>query len=569
MKAPTFLHSIRVKLFLVSLVLCLIPVVGVRFVLEMDRYLSSGQQQVLTGAARLLSAMLSDRPAFITARADTSLIEADSVNAKEQQEQRRLIALFASNDPETAASLGDNYLPSDEIEKRLSLVARDNSRIWVVDTRSQVRGLAGKLNTSATYNAGGSLLQRGYALISRPLRRLVTGDDGAVLEDAHSVIQSIMSQAERALLGQPTRQLRYAGRTLVLSAAEPIWLGDDIIGAVVIEESDIGTQSITYAAFETLLAMSLIVFLVGFVALLTFAGRLTYRVRRLQHEADLAIDKQGRIQGSITGVADRDEIGSLAQTLETILGRLKKYNDYLERLAARLSHELRTPVAVVRSSLDNLRHADLPAEQQVYISRADEGVHRLSLLISRMSEATQLEQFLHGAELETFDLSAVIKGCVEGYRQAFPNQVFELRLPPNPARMIGVPDAIAQLLDKLVQNSVDFAFANTPILVTVAIDADHAQLTVENSGPPLPAHSQGNLFGSMVSAREGHESGLHLGLGLYIVRLIAEFHQATLNAIDIPGENKVRFSVRFPLTMSACLHSKAKAETQMNTDNRG
>ena len=110
-----------------------------------------------------------------------------------------------------------------------------------------------------------------------------------------------------------------------------------------------------------------------------------------------------------------------------MLGRLRDYNAYLEQMAARLSHELRTPVAVVRSSLDNLRSQSPEGEARVYLDRAGEGVERLSRLISRLSEGTRLEKMLESAEREPFDLAAVVRGCVEGYRAAYPGRAFELR----------------------------------------------------------------------------------------------------------------------------------------------
>src|SRR5206468_9242484 len=153
----------------------------------------------------------------------------------------------------------------------------------------------------------------------------------------------------------------------------------------------------------------------------------------------------------------RDEIGDLSRTMSSVLGRLREYNAYLEAMAGRLSHELRTPVAVVRSSLDNLKTQELPATARVYVDRAGEGVSRLSRLISRLSEGTRLERMLESTERERFDLAALVSGCVEGYRAAYPAREFAYTGPNVPVEMNGVPDAFAQLLDKLVDNANDFA----------------------------------------------------------------------------------------------------------------
>jgi signal transduction histidine kinase len=303
----------------------------------------------------------------------------------------------------------------------------------------------------------------------------------------------------------------------------------------------------------------MIVFAVGFVALIAFAWRLASRVRRLQNEADDAIDAHGRIRGNITGTEIQDEIGALSRALNGTLQRLKRYNDYLEKMAARLSHELRTPVAVVRSSLDNLRVGEISEKDRVYIDRADEGVQRLSSLIARMSEASQLEGMLSNADKSVFDLAIVVGGCVEGYRLAYARQIFQFDIDGSaPILIDGNADAIAQMLDKLTQNAVDFATPGTAIRITLGGRGGSVFLTVENEGPPLPLNAASHLFVSMVSSRsEGIAHGGHLGLGLYIVRLIAEFHGGLVDARNRHPGNGVCFSIALPRHM----RSDASAKT--------
>jgi len=542
MKVAPFLLSIRARLLLVSLLLLLIPLIGFRFVKEMEGYLREGQQQVLVSAARLLSATLSDRPQLLPRDAP--------VESGAEQERRKVLALFGSAAPETAANLGSAYQPSEDIERMLSVVAKNASRIWVVDTRARVRGLSGSLSTPENLVNAPGVLQKIYQSMVRPVIKLWGAENSAaIVEDDTQTTKAVMSQVDRALNGEPTWLWRYLkdGRTVVLSAAQPIWAGDEIVGAVVVEETTRGNQAITVAALESLLAMSFIVFFVGFLTLIVFAWRLAYRVRRLQTEADLAIDSQGRIKGVISGSLARDEIGTLARTLEEVLQRLARYNAYLEQMASRLAHELRTPVAVVRSSLDNLRQADAQTDSSIYIDRADEGVKRLSLLIARMSEASQLESMLQGEEREPFDLVKVVSGCLDGYGLAYPHHKFSFESSDTHITLLGLPDTIAQLLDKLVQNALDFAIADSTITVSVTSTEKYAILAVTNLGPTLTAEMHLTLFSSMVSSRtDSATSGAHLGLGLYIVRLIAEFHGGNVSAKNLVGDHGVRIEVRLP-----------------------
>ncbi len=271
--------------------------------------------------------------------------------------------------------------------------------------------------------------------------------------------------------------------------------------------------------------MTIAVLLLGSLTLLLFATRLSKRIRALRDQAEQALDSKGRIRSLVAGSNAKDEIGDLSRSFSGLLHHLADYNRYLELMAGRVSHEFRTPIAVVRSSLDNLRQHALPIEASIYVNRAQEGIERLSIILNRMSEATKLEQSLQQVERENFDLAAVIRGCVEGYRGIHSQLNFVLQFPEEPISMGGAPDLIAQMLDKLVANAIDFHRAGSAIDLTLQANLATAEIIISNEGAGLPREMQERLFDSMVSVRPqqgGNEA--HLGLGLYIVRLIAEFH---------------------------------------------
>jgi dedicated sortase system histidine kinase len=540
-----FLQSIRGKLLLVSLVLLAIPFLGYRFISDVEAFLREGQEQALTSTTRAVAATLSDRPQLFA--------KAQGGDGDEEAlERRKILALFSSSDPETVAGLGGAYVPSEEIERILELVARSASRIWVVDTQSRVRGLSGSLKYQAMPAANRDVGNSG--VIARIFRRWVELPVANAKDDAANTSKAVTAQVDRALIGVPTAYWRYTQdkRGVILSAAQPIWVSDNIVGAVVVEETTGAIQMLKLNALENLLIITLIVFVAGFATLLIFASRLAARVRRLGQEAETAIDAQGRIRGDIKGSDARDEIGDLSRSLSAVVRRLKDYNAYLESMAGRLSHELRTPVAVVRSSLDNLKFHVSADNAQVYIERADDGVRRLSMLISRLSEATQLERFLQDAERESFDLGKVVKGCAEGYRAAYPDQIFDLQIGAGELKIEGAPDAIAQLLDKLVANAMEFRAPGTSIDIALHKRGRQVVLGVSNTGAPLPPGLASTLFSSMVSVRPEEQRSKegrvgHLGLGLYIVRLVAEFHGGEARAENRPGNSGVTVSVVLPL----------------------
>jgi two-component system sensor histidine kinase ChvG len=202
----------------------------------------------------------------------------------------------------------------------------------------------------------------------------------------------------------------------------------------------------------------------------------------------------------------------------------------------------------VRSSLENLKMEQVPKEGAVYLERAGDGLKRLDTILTRMSEATRLEQLVRQPERERFDAREVVRGCVGGYVTAYPKRRFELELSEAPVVLRGAPDLYAQMLDKLAANAADFAAGEEPI--RIRLDARHgvSVLTVSNRGPQLPEAMAGKLFGSMVSVRSGSAGGEpHLGLGLYIVRLIAEFHGGKAQALDREDGSGVVIKVSCPL----------------------
>jgi signal transduction histidine kinase len=283
------------------------------------------------------------------------------------------------------------------------------------------------------------------------------------------------------------------------------------------------------------------------VALTLFASRLTSRIRRLRDDAEAAIDAQGRVRGALAGSTAGDEIGDVSRSFGSVLERLSQYAGYQQNMASRLSHELRTPLAVVRSSLDNLQQEPLPDQARVYIERARGGLARLAEILTRMTEATRLEGSLGDAERQRVDLSKLVASCIDGYRVAYPGLTLDWGAPAGEVVIDGAPELIAQMLDKLVANAVEFAAAGTPVVVRLERTGESASLSVENEGPLLPEGMRGRLFDSMVSVRRQTGGEVpHLGLGLYIVRLIVEYHGGTVAAVDRDDGRGVVVTVALP-----------------------
>ena len=511
---------LRAKLALVALALLVLPWAGWRYVREMERFLLAAQEEALTATARAVATALHERPKLLTYR---SRSESELRSEAERELQRLTGGVIAHEEP---ARDRDSDA---EITAILKGLERASSRIWVVSRDYHVLALAGSLKRPDPVPP--SFVERSLGwLLSPPTEEF----DDAIAEDAIAAGREVAGALQGAA-GTRTRNTR-DGQAVVVSAAFPIWVGDQVHGAVVVEETTNRIASLRSQALERLLAATFAVSLLVASLLLWFATRITNRIRRLSDEAEAAIDARGRVTRLTTASDAADEIGDLSRSFTTVLGRLARYNAYLEALAGRLSHELRTPVAVVRSSLENLRASRTREETHTYVTRAEEGLARLSTILSRMTEASRLEQGLSTASRERFDAAAVVRGCVEGYRLAYAPVRFELTVATEQVPMLGAEDLLAQMLDKLVENAVDFVASGTPVRVFLVSEESRAILRIENHGPPLPDAIRESLFESMVSLRGERTGGApHLGLGLYIARLIAEFHGGGLRAENLPA----------------------------------
>ena len=160
-----------------------------------------------------------------------------------------------------------------------------------------------------------------------------------------------------------------------------------------------------------------------------------------------------------------------------------------------------------------------------------------------MSEASRVEELMERAENESFDLREVLTSTINAYRDVYANRRFLFNCDLDEATISGSPELLIQMLDKLVDNAADFSADGDVITIGLERDDAHFVLGIHNPGPPLPERMRTQLFDSMVSVRPGDDK--HLGLGLYVARLIAEGHGGRILADNT--EHGVRFSIILPV----------------------
>ncbi|MGI9225237.1 MAG: ATP-binding protein [Woeseiaceae bacterium] len=335
-----------------------------------------------------------------------------------------------------------------------------------------------------------------------------------------------------------------SGRAIV-AFAEPISSNGATIGAVVLQQGTDEILSLTNAGLARLMNVTIIAMLLVAGALLSYATWLSRRIRRLSIAAEDALVNDD-LRTVLPSGTSGDEVGDLSRSFSYVLSQLADYNDYLRTLASKLSHELRTPLAIVTSSLENLEHETLNEASAGYTARAKDGADRLRRILSAMSEASRVEELMAHAEPEEFDLRAVLESTIGAYRDVYDRRRFEFDCELDTASVTGSPELIIQMLDKLVDNAADFSTDNDVLTISLDRRDDDLVLGVHNPGPPLPERMRSQLFDSMVSVRPGDDK--HLGLGLYVARLIAEGHGGRISAENTDAG--VSFLVTIPVAES-------------------
>lgn len=336
------------------------------------------------------------------------------------------------------------------------------------------------------------------------------------------------------------------GRTL-LSAAAPIRSSEQVIGAVLIRQSNEEYLSLTDKAFSRLLGYSLIALCIGVFGLLGYASLLSWRVRKLSLAASNIIREDGSLGSDFPISKARDEIGELSRHYAQMLNKLREYNDYLHSLSRKLSHELRTPIAVIQTSLENLEQQHGTQEQNtLYLTRAKEGLARLNKILTAMSEANRLEESIHNNSPQRINLSPLLREVFSAYEGIYKNARLTLDCKFEETYVDAVPELIVQALDKLMDNAVSFCDEQGAIIVALHRNTENIEISVSNEGPALADELKHSLFDSMVSLRSDGSPNVHLGLGLYIVRLIAEFHNGSVRAENLAGNKGVVFTLTLP-----------------------
>ncbi len=235
----------------------------------------------------------------------------------------------------------------------------------------------------------------------------------------------------------------------------------------------------------------------------------------------------------------RDEIGLLARAISDMTAALRQRIDAVEGFAADVAHEIKNPLASLRSALDSLGKVDDPELRRQLTGVANHDVRRLDRLVTEIADASRIEAEMSRAIFEPIDLDELVANVLQAREERGQNDgrtVALHREGHEPAMVLGVPMRLERVIANLLDNAVSFSPPGESIDVTVRASDGRVETSVCDKGPGIPAEERDKVFNRFHSVRPEAESfGDHSGLGLAIARTIAEAHDGTLSVRERAG----------------------------------
>lgn len=344
---------------------------------------------------------------------------------------------------------------------------------------------------------------------------------------------------------------RAPDRTPVITAAAPITgLGvvmttvnaRDITQTVRAERYRLGMVLLTVSVFSILLSL--------------FLARTIVRPLRLLARAAIRVRLGRAREVVVPRLPDRsDEIGLLARALSDMSQALRARIDATESFAADVTHEMKNPLASLRSAVESLTTVKKAEHRQQLLEIVRDDVHRLDRLITDISEASRLDAQLSRATFEPIDVSMMIQALLDSREaRGLPGNIrIAFDRQPDGSLVLGEGARLERVFENLIENALSFSPAGGLIAISARSEGAMLAVRVEDEGPGVPENARDTIFRRFHTVRPESEAfGQHSGLGLAIARTIVEAHQGSISVESREDRlSGARFVVRLPKAASS------------------
>ena len=335
--------------------------------------------------------------------------------------------------------------------------------------------------------------------------------------------------------------------TPVITAAAPVGLSGDTLLTV---RNAVDITATVRAARTTLVTSVLLVLFASAMLSLYLARTIVTPLRQLANAAVKV--RQGREREvEVPRLPERgDEIGLLARAVSDMTSALRHRIDAVDSFAADVAHEIKNPLASLRSAVESLPKVKDAETRRELEQIATHDVRRIDRLVTEISDASRIDAEMSRATLERLDMADLVRAIIGSreHRAENQNHRIELKTRGFAATVMGVGARLERVVENLLDNAVSFSPPEASIEVIIDNDGECVTLMVCDSGPGIPESSREKVFTRFHSVRpEQEDFGNHSGLGLAIARAIAEAHDGSLAATGRPdGKSGACLRLRLP-----------------------
>lgn len=325
----------------------------------------------------------------------------------------------------------------------------------------------------------------------------------------------------------------------------PIMRGETVVGVVSVQGAAGELDALVRREREKVLRLFLVGLVISIILSLILASTIANPLADLAAAAaEIGRDKNAR-KMSPTRVripdlsARPDEIGRLSSALRGMVSALYERIEGNEQFAADVAHEIKNPLASLRSAVGTLRVAKRDDQRDTLLDVIEHDVRRLDRLVSDISNASRLDSELVKEEEETFDLLKML-GNINDFlgREADTKGIdYIADLPADPINVQGLEGRLAQVFVNLITNAISFCEDGDAIRVWARKRENRVLIVVEDTGPGIPNEALTKVFKRFYSERPEGQFGNNSGLGLAISKQIVEAHGGVIWAENIrPSE---------------------------------
>lgn len=325
-----------------------------------------------------------------------------------------------------------------------------------------------------------------------------------------------------------------------ITALTPIYQLNAVVGVVALVSPGSQIDALVKSEQERTLQLMLIGTLFSIFLSVILASSISNPLRDLANAAELGREKnaknvsRGRIR--IPDLSDRtDEIGRLSSALRGMVEALYDRIESNEQFAADVAHEIKNPLASLRSAASTLQRSKREDHRTKLLEVIDHDVRRLDRLVSDISNVSRLDSELVKEDQETFDLLALVRNLAQylGAEAQGKGIDFISDFPDKVILVKGLEARLAQVFVNLISNAISFCQDGDAIRIWVRVRENRVLVVVEDTGPGIPQEALSKVFNRFYSERPASEFGNNSGLGLAISKQIIEAHDGVIWAENI------------------------------------